>query len=119
MRLLSVDCSRGSDVVFALDTSGSIGRTYVQEMVGFLEELINSLNVNANDTDPTVSRIGLLTYADSATIQFQLNTYRKRTEILQAINVPYSGGTTNAADAIRFALTYLSNIFVLYTSISK
>jgi len=119
MQLLYVDCSRGSDVVFALDTSGSIGRTYVREMVGFLEELINSLNVNANDTDPTVSRIGLLTYADTATIQFQLNTYRKRTEILQAINVPYSGGTTNAADAIRLASTYLSNIFVLYTSISK
>jgi len=104
--------------VFALDTSGSVGQLNVQEMVGFLEQLINSLNVNANDTDPTVSRIGLLTYADTATIQFQLNTYRKRTEILQAINVPYSGGTTNAADAIRLASTYLSNIFVLYTSIS-
>ena len=101
MTKTSVDCSSGSDIVFALDTSGSIGRKYVQEIVGFLEQLINSLNVNANDTDLTVSRIGMLTYADTATIQFQLNTYSKRTEILQAINVRYSGGTTNAADAIR------------------
>jgi len=108
--------------VFALDTSGSIGQSNVQEMVGFLEQLINSLNVNANDTDPTVSRIGVLTYADSATIQFQLNTFRKRTAILQGIHVRYSGGTTNAADAIRWAytdcVTDLSNIF-MYTSVSR
>ena len=71
-------------------------------MTQFLELLINSLNVNANDTDHTVSRIGMLTYADTATIQFQLNTFDTRTEILQAINVQYSGGTTNAAAAIRY-----------------
>ena len=91
----------GSDIVFALDSSGSIGRQNVQQMTRFLELLINSLNVNANDTDHTVSRIGMLTYADSATIHFQLNTFGTRIGILQAINVQYSGGTTNAADAIR------------------
>ena len=95
------DCSMGSDIVFALDSSGSIGRQNVQQMTRFLELLINSLNVNANDTDHTVSRIGMLTYADSATIHFQLNTFGTRIGILQAINVQYSGGTTNAADAIR------------------
>ena len=88
--------------MFALDASGSIGQQNVEEMTRFLELLINSLNVNANDTEHTVSRIGMLTYADTTTIQFQLNTFRTRTEILQAINVQYSGGTTNAADAIRY-----------------
>jgi len=95
-------CLRGSDIVFALDSSGSIGRQNVEQMTRFLELLINSVNVNANDTDHTVSRIGMLTYADTATIHFQLNTFRKRTQILQALNVRYSGGTTNAADAIRY-----------------
>ena len=83
--------------------SGSIGPDNVQEMVGFLELIINSLNVDGNDSDPTVSRIGMLTYADSATIQFHLNTYNKRTQILPAINVVYSGGKTYAADAIRYS----------------
>ena len=88
--------------MFSLDTSGSIGKDNVQEMVVFLDQIISSLNVDGNDSDPTVSRIGMLTYADSATIQFQLNAYNKRTQILTAINVVYRGGKTNAADAIRY-----------------
>jgi len=98
---LSADCTRGSDIIFALDSSGSIGLENVEEIIGFLELIVNSLNVDGNDSDPTVSRVGLLTYADSATVQFHLNTYRKRTDIFSAMNVQYSGGTTNAADAIR------------------
>jgi len=100
--LLCEDCSRGSDIVFVLDSSGSIGSLMVHEMVGFLEQIINSLNVDGNDSDSTVSRVGMLTYSDSATIHFYLNTYRKRTELLPALNVQYIGGTTNAADAIRY-----------------
>jgi len=88
--------------VFVLDSSGSIGQQNVQQMTRFLELLIDNLNVNANDSDHTVSRIGMLTYADTAAIHFQLNTFRTRTEILQAINVRYSGGTTNTANAIRY-----------------
>ena len=89
--------------MFVLDSSGSIGQQNVEEVVGFLEVLINRLIVDGNDTDPMVSRIGMLTFADPAIIEFQLNTYRKRTELLQAINVRYNGGTTNTSDAIRYS----------------
>jgi len=112
--------------VFALDSSGSIGRQNVQQMTQFLELLINSLNVNANDTDHTVSRIGMLTYADTATIQFQLNTFDTRSEILQAINVQYSGGTTNTAAAIRYntrvtrlGFSLVLGIYICLLSLSK
>ena len=89
--------------MFVLDSSGSIGQQNVEEVVGFLEVLINRLIVDGNDTDPMVSRIGLLTFADPAIIEFKLNTYRKRIELLQAINVRYNGGTTNTSDAIRYS----------------
>jgi len=102
-QLLSVDCSRGSDIVIALDTSGSIGEDNVREITGFLGLLINSLFAEGNDTDPSVTRIGLVTFSDSASIEFQLNTYRKRTRLLQAINVQYVGGTTNTPNAIRYS----------------
>ena len=102
--LLLVACKRGSDIVLALDSSGSIGLQNVQDMVGFLELLINALNVDdANDADLSASRIGMLTYSDRAVVEFYLNTYRKRTEILPAINVRYRGGTTNTHDAIRYS----------------
>ena len=101
--LLFSACVRGSDVVFAIDSSGSIGKHNVHEMTGFLELFMNSMNVDAKDFDPTVTRVGLLTYSDSAIVQFHLNTFHRRTGILQAINVRYLGGTTNAADAIRYS----------------
>ena len=87
--------------MFVLDLSGSIGQENVQEMIKFLQVMINSLNVDADDSDPTVSRIGLAKYADSASTEFQLNTYSTRTELLHAIYVRYTGGTTNTSDAIR------------------
>ena len=71
-------------------------------MTRFLDLLVKSLIVDANDNDTTVSRIGMLTYSDSATVNFQLNTYRKRTQIFQAVNVRYSGRTTNTSNAIRY-----------------
>ena len=104
---MSADCSRGSDIVIALDTSGSIGEDNVEEMVRFLGLLINSLYVEGNATDPSVSRIGLVTFSDSSKIEFDLDDYRERTELLQAINVQYSGGTTNTPDAIRYNTTFL------------
>jgi len=63
--------------------------------------------VEGNATDPSVSRIGLVTFSDSAKIEFDLDDYRERTELLQAINVQYSGGTTNTPDAIRYNTTFL------------
>jgi len=101
--LVVTACSWGSDIVIAVDTSGSIGENKVEETVKFLELLINALYVEGNDTDPSLSRIGLVTFSDSANIEFQLNTYSKRTELLQAINIQYVGGTTNTPDAIRYS----------------
>jgi len=85
-----------------LDLSGSIGPANVQQMIRFLQLMINSLNVDADDSDPTVSRIGLAIFADSASAEFQLNTYSKQTELLQVVYVQYEGGTTNTSDAIRY-----------------
>ena len=89
-----------------MDTSGSIGEDNVEETVRFLELLINALYVEGNDTDPSQSRIGLVTFSDSANIEFHLNTYSKRTELLKAINIQYVGGTTNTPDAIRYSICH-------------
>ena len=106
--MLLTECKLGSDIVFAVDSSGSIGLQNFRQMIHFLELLINSLNVDAKHSDLTaVSRIGMVTYARSATVHFHLNTFRKRTSILQAINVRYTRGSSNAADAIRYRIFHL------------
>ncbi len=43
----------------------------------------------------------MLTFGNDATLRFNLDDYDTKPEILAAISVLYSGGTTNTASAIR------------------
>jgi collagen type VI alpha len=93
-------CQHAADVVFALDVSGSIEQLNFQRMTSFVGDIIQSLFINGATT---TSRVGLVTFSDSATVQFQLNSYTTKAELLQAVNVPYSMGATNTAQAIQVA----------------
>ncbi len=42
-----------------------------------------------------------MTFGNDATLRFDLNDYTTKPEILSAMSVLYSGGTTNTASAIR------------------
>ena len=48
-----------------------------------------------------IFRIGFLTYGNDAMLQFNLNEYDTKPEILGAFGVRYTGGTTNTAAALR------------------
>ena len=95
-------CSHGADVVFVLDASGSIEFDNFQRMTQFVGMIIQSLDIDSVTSGPTISRVGLMTFSDSPVLQFNLNTYTTKAELLQAVNVPYLTGTTHSAQAIRF-----------------
>ncbi len=46
-------------------------------------------------------RVGLLTFADDAKLEFNLNSYMTQMELLNALHIRYTGGTTNTSGAIR------------------
>lgn len=48
-----------------------------------------------------VFRVGMVTFGNDPTLRFNLGDYTTKPEILSAISVLYSGGTTNTASAIR------------------
>ena len=98
-----VACSHGADVVFALDASGSIGFDNFQLMTQFVGMVIQSLDIDSSADGPTISRVGLVTFSDSTVLQFNLDRYTTKAELLQAVNVPYLTGSTNTEQAIRFA----------------
>jgi len=99
-----VACSNGADVVFALDVSGSIGFDNFQVMTQFVAMVVGTLDIDSSTDGPTISRIGLVTFSDSAVLQFNLNRYTTKTALLQAVNVPYLTGSTNAEQSIRFSI---------------
>jgi len=90
-------------VVFALDASDSIGFDNFQQMTQFAGMVVQTLDIDSVTSGPSISRVGLVTYSDSAVLQFHLNRYTTKAALMQAVNVPYLTGASNTADAIRFS----------------
>ena len=100
-------CSDSSvlDVVFVIDTSGSIGSSNFQLIRNFVANIATKLIQN----HPR-SAIGVILFNDSAHIQFNLEAYTNPSTLLSAINrLPYSGGGTNTAGALRLLLSSAQN----------
>jgi len=100
-------CQFGGDLVFTIDSSGSIGLVnFIQiQVTSFVSKLAHALDLDdalENRGDGLGGfRVGLLTFSTGVTIGFQLNTYSDKALLLKAIEVGYLDGTTNTADAIR------------------
>jgi collagen type VI alpha len=85
-------CRQVADVVFLLDASGSYGPTNFMKQLDFVRESVSGMNVLDG-----ANRVSVITFGNSATVHFNLNTYKNKQEILDAISMHYSGGTTNTA----------------------
>jgi len=95
------------DIVFALDASGSIGSRNYQDMLQFVGNVIMSMTIRSSQT-PNGNQVGLVIFSDHATPEFYLNTFTDKTLMLAAIDVPYTTGRTNVADALRSDVTLCS-----------
>ncbi|CAD5119952.1 DgyrCDS8533 [Dimorphilus gyrociliatus] len=85
-----------ADVVFVLDSSGSITLPNWQKILSFVQQTIADLNVGPHST-----RIGLLTYGNRATIQFHLNKYSDKQSIINAVeNIKWKNQNTNTSGGI-------------------
>ena len=90
-------CPAKSDVVFMLDTSGSISQGNYNQMLMFVDYLARLIGLNNEKT-----RIGLLTFSDVAQIAFHLKDYRTPSAITKGIMAsPYRPGMTNIGSALR------------------
>ena len=92
--LLLPACPQKVDIAFALDASGSVGRVNFQRQLDFVRSVVLGLNRDV--------RVTAGTYADDASVLFQLNTYTDRAQYANALGgLYYTGGTTNTAAALR------------------
>ncbi|XP_076459446.1 LOW QUALITY PROTEIN: uncharacterized protein LOC143292771 [Babylonia areolata] len=91
------ECGASGDVTFILDSSGSVGEENFDRVRNFTIATVRDLEVNNG-----FFRISVVTYSDSATINFHLNTFSSKAEIIAAIRrIPYVYGYTNTAAALR------------------
>lgn len=96
-------CDGKADIVFVVDASGSIRENRFKIVLDYVAGVIDNLEVGKDRT-----RIGLITYSDTATVRFNLNKYTRKEDILQVVKSQlWIQGKTNTADALRLMRTQL------------
>lgn len=104
----SVECQATvADIVFVVDSSGSIGIENFQRVKVFLQNLVNML-----DIDYDLARVGMLVFNDQSRWEFKLGEINNKFDIFKAIQrIQYIVGGTMTADALAKVRTegFLSN----------
>lgn len=84
-----------TDVVFVLDSSGSVGpenfETAKNYVYNFTEGLLNG--------DPS-SRVGVIRYASGASVEMELRQREKQVLLQEIRNLLYVGGSTNTPEGL-------------------
>lgn len=94
---IPVDCRNDANIMFMLDSSGSVRDEGFVKIKNFINDIVDTLNVAKEQ-----SKIGVITFSDTATIDIQLGQFQTRTEIRNAIDkIAYRRGKTNTAAALR------------------
>ena len=94
------------DIVFVIDTSGSIGSTRFQ----LIREFTASVTTELIRSSPR-SAVGVILFSSTAYIRFSLQTYTSLSSLLSAINnLPYNDGpSTDTDEALALLLSTAQN----------
>eukprot|EP00058_Branchiostoma_floridae_P028488 XP_002613979.1 hypothetical protein BRAFLDRAFT_67440 [Branchiostoma floridae] len=89
-----------ADIVFMLDSSGSVGENNFQTEITFVENFLSQLTIS-----PQASRVAIVSFDDAARthIDYIKNPKNKCSFLRELKTVKYTGGSTNAEDAFRLA----------------
>lgn len=105
-----------------VDCSGSVGEYHFGLTKMYIEQLVLDANI-----DNGLTRIGMVTYSSEARLEFKLDNYTTRADMIEAVrDVKYVPGSTNTADALRLARAeffkpeagdrqFYKNIVILFT----
>uniref|UniRef100_A0A8C3XLS6 VWFA domain-containing protein n=1 Tax=Chelydra serpentina TaxID=8475 RepID=A0A8C3XLS6_CHESE len=87
-----------ADIVFLVDESSRIGLRNFQLIRTFLLKIVNALDIGPHNV-----RVGLVLYSDEPRLEFTLNTFEDKSDILNYLTkLPYRGGSTHTGAAIDF-----------------
>ncbi|NXC46075.1 CO6A6 protein, partial [Penelope pileata] len=87
-----------ADIVFLVDESSKVGTKNFLLIRAFLLKIVNALDIG-----PSNVRVGLVLYSNEPRLEFTLNTFKNKLEILNYTkNLPYRGGQAYTGVAIEF-----------------
>ena len=84
-------------MVFVLDASTSVTEPNFQLMKDFVADFLFIADIDNGNV-----RVGVIIYSTEDHLEFNLNTYSTKMDVLTAIeDIPYRYGSTNTADALK------------------
>lgn len=90
---------KAADIIFVLDSSGSIWPVDYKKQLNFLANLVDSFDIGSGRSQV---RIGAITFSDKAYLEFPLDQYTEPDQLKEAIlNITYRGGRTFTNKALR------------------
>lgn len=96
------DCRQG-DIIFVVDSSGSIGVNNWHHVLDFMNEVIDKIGVG-----PQATHVGVLTYGNRAHIQFHLNNFTDAALMKATISKSkFLDENTNTSGGIATALKFM------------
>ncbi|CAH1783538.1 unnamed protein product [Owenia fusiformis] len=102
----ALTCDGRRDIVFILDSSGSIGQEDFEKSTRFVQQLVDNFDITSGQY-----RVGLVRFSDGGQVMFHLNSYNRRSDILNAISsVDYVKGATNTARGLELMRSMFSPV---------
>ncbi|XP_047196684.1 collagen alpha-6(VI) chain [Hippoglossus stenolepis] len=93
---------RPSDLIFLIDSSGSIDSLDYGKMKDFMKSVINKSAIRQNDV-----HVGIMQFSTIQKLQFKLNEYYSKEEMFKAIDdMAQIGGGTHTGEAITVVSQY-------------
>ncbi|XP_041373659.1 collagen alpha-1(XII) chain-like [Gigantopelta aegis] len=97
---LSDSCSAELDLVFIVDTSGSIGPLNFEKVRDFLTLVVRGLQIGADHV-----RVGTVSFSSFPYLDFRLTTHHTEAGVIKGINsIMYDAGGTDTALGINMAV---------------
>ena len=84
-RFFVTGCGAGLDIAFVVDSSGSIQHERFPLVIEYLASIVSQLSVSEGDT-----RVAAVKWSDDAGLEFNLNTYRNRQDVIQGIRLSFT-----------------------------
>lgn len=79
--LLPLVCRSRVDLVILIDGSRSVGRSNFRKVIDFVKSFVSFFPLSARET-----RVGVMVFSSRSRLEFGLNRYGSRTQVVRAIN---------------------------------
>lgn len=97
-------CGRAeSDIIFILDSSTSVTAPNFEKMLEFIVHFVSTADIDSGNV-----RIGAVLYSTEVEIQFNLNEYHTKQDVIDAVKkIPYIHGSTNTYGGLNIMRTQM------------